>query len=52
MQLNLSKSYKDALEEIDIPMLTLDFDILDPTVAPEAEVRLKLEGFFELLEDR
>jgi len=48
----LSKAYKDALDEIDVPMLTLDFDILDPTVAPEEEIQIKLEGFFELLEDR
>ncbi len=48
----LSKSYKDALDKIDVPMMTLDFDILDPTVSPEEEIRIKLEGFFELLEDR
>jgi hypothetical protein len=33
-------------------MLTIDCDIVDPTVNPEEEVREKLEQFFELLEDR
>lgn len=44
------KLYKDALTKAGIPMLTLDFDILDPTVASESEIRQKLEQFFELLE--
>jgi hypothetical protein len=44
--------YKDALKEVDVPLLTLDFDILDPTVASEAEIKEKLLQFFEMLEDR
>ncbi|MFC1910205.1 2-hydroxyacyl-CoA dehydratase subunit D [Chloroflexota bacterium] len=44
------KLYKDALNKAGIPLLTLDFDILDPTVASESEIRQKLEQFFELLE--
>ena len=33
-------------------MLTLDCDIVDPTINTRAEVRQKMEQFFELLEDR
>ena len=33
-------------------MLTLDCDVVDPTITSEEEVRDKLERFFELLEDR
>jgi benzoyl-CoA reductase/2-hydroxyglutaryl-CoA dehydratase subunit BcrC/BadD/HgdB len=46
------KLFKDTLNEIDIPMLTLDCDIVDPTITSEEEMREKLEQFFELLEDR
>jgi benzoyl-CoA reductase/2-hydroxyglutaryl-CoA dehydratase subunit BcrC/BadD/HgdB len=46
------KLFKDILNEIDIPMLTVDADIVDPTVTSRQEVREKLEQFFELLEDR
>jgi benzoyl-CoA reductase/2-hydroxyglutaryl-CoA dehydratase subunit BcrC/BadD/HgdB len=46
------KLFKDTLNEIDIPVLTLDCDIVDPTITSEEEVRDKLEQFFELLEDR
>ena len=46
------KLFKDVLEDIDVPMLTVDCDVVDPTVASEEEVRDKLEQFFELLEDR
>lgn len=46
------KLFKDVLEEVDVPMLTVDCDVVDPTVASEEEVRDKLEQFFELLEDR
>ena len=38
--------------EMDIPMLTLDSDVVDPTLTSEEEVREKMERFFELLEDR
>jgi hypothetical protein len=32
--------------------LTLDCDVVDPTITSEEDVREKLEQFFELLEDR
>jgi len=46
------KIVKDVLNEIDVPMLILDCDIIDTTIAPEEEIREKLRQFFELLEDR
>ncbi len=46
------KLFKDILGELDVPMLTLDCDVVDPTITSEEEVRDKLERFFELLEDR
>jgi benzoyl-CoA reductase/2-hydroxyglutaryl-CoA dehydratase subunit BcrC/BadD/HgdB len=46
------KVVKDLLNEMDVPMLTLDVDIVDPTINNPAEVRQKMEQFFELLEDR
>ena len=46
------KLFKDILNDIDVPMLTLDCDVVDPTVTPEGEIREKLERFFELLEYR
>jgi benzoyl-CoA reductase/2-hydroxyglutaryl-CoA dehydratase subunit BcrC/BadD/HgdB len=46
------KIIKDTLVNIDIPVLTLDCDIIDPTINSEIELRQKLEQFFELLEDR
>lgn len=46
------KLFKDVLDKLDIPVLTLDCDVVDPTVASEEEIREKLERFFELLEDR
>ncbi len=46
------KLFKDTLNEIDVPVLTLDCDVVDPTVTSEEEMREKLERFFELLEDR
>ncbi|MFC1919953.1 2-hydroxyacyl-CoA dehydratase subunit D [Chloroflexota bacterium] len=42
---------KEALSEVDVPMLTVDCDIVDPTITSEGEVRDKLEQFFEMLED-
>jgi hypothetical protein len=33
-------------------VLTVDCDVVDPTVTSEGEMREKLERFFELLEDR
>ena len=46
------KIVKEKLNEIDVPMLTIDCDIVDPTITSEEEVRAKLEQFCELLEDR
>ncbi len=46
------KMFKDLLNNLDIPVLTLDCDIVDPTINNPAEVRQKMEQFFELLEDR
>jgi benzoyl-CoA reductase subunit B len=46
------KVIKEILGEIDVPMLTIDCDIVDPTINSEEEIRDKLEQFFELLEDR
>lgn len=46
------KLFKDTLNNIDIPVLTLDCDVVDQTATSEEEVREKLEQFFELLEDR
>jgi benzoyl-CoA reductase subunit B len=44
---------KDALKkEAGIPTLTVDMDYMDPTYASEEEMKDKVEGFFELLEDR
>jgi benzoyl-CoA reductase/2-hydroxyglutaryl-CoA dehydratase subunit BcrC/BadD/HgdB len=46
------KMFKDLLNNMDVPVLTLDCDIADPTVNSQIEVRQKMEQFFELLEDR
>jgi benzoyl-CoA reductase/2-hydroxyglutaryl-CoA dehydratase subunit BcrC/BadD/HgdB len=46
------KIVKEILSEIDIPMLTIDCDIVDPTINSKEEIQQKLEQFFELLEDR
>jgi benzoyl-CoA reductase subunit B len=46
------KLFKDVLNDLDIPMLTLDCDVVDPTITSQEELREKMERFFELLEDR
>ena len=46
------KVIKEALNDIDVPMLTLDCDIVDPTVNSKEDTRAKIEQFIELLEDR
>jgi len=46
------KLFKDILSKIDVPVLTLDCDVVDPTATSAEEVREKLGQFFELLEDR
>ena len=43
---------KELLNEVDVPMLTVDCDIVDPTINSEEEINDKLEQFFEMLEDR
>ena len=48
----LIKVIKDALAEIDVPVLVIDCDIIDITVAPQEEICQHLEQFFELLEER
>ena len=45
------KIVKEALNENGIPMLTLDCDIVDPTVNSEEEIRDKITQFLEMLED-
>jgi benzoyl-CoA reductase/2-hydroxyglutaryl-CoA dehydratase subunit BcrC/BadD/HgdB len=46
------KLFKDELDKLDIPVLTIDCDVVDPTITSEEEISDKLERFFELLEDR
>jgi benzoyl-CoA reductase/2-hydroxyglutaryl-CoA dehydratase subunit BcrC/BadD/HgdB len=46
------KLFKDTLNDIDVPVVTIDCDVVDPTMTSEEELREKLEQFFELLEDR
>jgi benzoyl-CoA reductase/2-hydroxyglutaryl-CoA dehydratase subunit BcrC/BadD/HgdB len=44
---------KDVLNRrAEIPMLSVDIDLNDPTFAPEDDMKNKLEGFFEMLEER
>ena len=47
----LIKLIKDELNEIGVPVLILDSDIIDVTITPEAELQKKLHQFIELLED-
>jgi hypothetical protein len=47
----LIRSVKDRLKEnLGIPTLVLDCDIMDPSLTPQGDLRDKLEGFFEMLE--
>jgi benzoyl-CoA reductase/2-hydroxyglutaryl-CoA dehydratase subunit BcrC/BadD/HgdB len=46
------KYVKDALNEIGVPVLIIDCDIIDTTIAPEDEIKQKLVEFFELLEEK
>ncbi|MBI2875818.1 MAG: 2-hydroxyacyl-CoA dehydratase [Candidatus Tectomicrobia bacterium] len=44
---------KDALQaEAGVPLLIIDGDVVDPSIMPVEELKTKLEGFFELLEER
>ncbi|MCX6012242.1 MAG: 2-hydroxyacyl-CoA dehydratase family protein [Chloroflexi bacterium] len=45
------KIFKDVLNDMDIPVLTLDCDVVDPNMTSKEEIREKLERFFELLEE-
>jgi len=47
-----TKIFRDVLEEMDVPTVNIDCDLVDRTVTTEEEVRKSLEQFFELLEDR
>ena len=49
---SLIKLIKDKLNEMGIPVLILDCDIIDTTITPVEELQKKLRQFFELLEDR
>ncbi|MBI4330448.1 MAG: 2-hydroxyacyl-CoA dehydratase [Chloroflexi bacterium] len=45
--------FKDALqEEVGIPTLILDADLIDPTAMSLEEMQGKMEGFFEILDER
>lgn len=46
------KLFKDEFNRIDIPLLNLDCDILDPTSTTEDDLRARFEQFFEMLEER
>ena len=45
------KIIKEALGEVSVPMLTIDCDIVDPTVNSEEEIGDKISQFLEMLED-
>jgi benzoyl-CoA reductase/2-hydroxyglutaryl-CoA dehydratase subunit BcrC/BadD/HgdB len=48
----LIRIIRDALrEEAGIPTLVLDIDVVDPSFVSEEELKDKLEGFFERLEE-
>lgn len=48
-----SRPLRDALQKhLDIPTLVIDVDNIDPTFSPAEEVKEKLEGFFELLNEK
>ena len=46
------KIYKDVLNELGVPILNIDCDLIDSTITSGDEVCQKMEQFFELLEDR
>jgi benzoyl-CoA reductase/2-hydroxyglutaryl-CoA dehydratase subunit BcrC/BadD/HgdB len=49
----LIRSLKDSLkQELDLPTLVLDCDLMDPSLTSSEELKGKFEGFFEMLEDR
>jgi benzoyl-CoA reductase/2-hydroxyglutaryl-CoA dehydratase subunit BcrC/BadD/HgdB len=48
----LIKTYRDLLQSADIPMMTLDLDLLDETITSPEEVKNKMQDFLEILADR
>jgi len=46
------KIIKDALARADVPMLVVDCDLADATVASEEEITSRVEQFLEMLDDR
>ncbi|MBN1189599.1 MAG: 2-hydroxyacyl-CoA dehydratase [Dehalococcoidales bacterium] len=48
----LLKIYKDLLDEMDIPLLNIDADLVDSTITSADEVQSRMDQFFEMLEDR
>jgi benzoyl-CoA reductase/2-hydroxyglutaryl-CoA dehydratase subunit BcrC/BadD/HgdB len=46
------KFFKDALNELNVPLLNIDCDLVDATVTSEEDVRKQLEQFFELLDEQ
>lgn len=49
----LIRVLKDRLrDELDVPTLVIDVDIMDPSLSSGAEIRDKFENFFEILDDR
>lgn len=48
----LIRPMRDLLrDELDMSMVVIDCDIVDPSFSSGEEMRSKLEGFFEMLED-
>ncbi len=49
----LIRTLKDRLkDELDVPTLVIDVDIMDPSLSSGDEIREKFERFFEILDDR
>lgn len=47
------KPIRDALKDkADIPTLIVNMDVNDPSIVPESEIKEKIEGFLETLEER
>lgn len=48
----LIRPMRDLLrDELDMSMVVIDCDIVDPSFSSGEEMQSKLEGFFEMLED-
>jgi benzoyl-CoA reductase/2-hydroxyglutaryl-CoA dehydratase subunit BcrC/BadD/HgdB len=46
------RSLKDTLQELGIPMINVDCDLTDKSMNNPEEMKEKLEGFFEILEEK